>query len=126
MTEKYLMFTQKEVDYYNRMVGDNNPIHYDREFCAKTVFEAPIVPGLLTSSIFGGMFGTQLKDGAILLGMNLIFVAPIYINEQFKARIVEDKQNGKVTTYKLTCFKSDGVIAIEGTAKVICKRYKFQ
>ena len=116
MTEKYLMFTQKEVDYYNRMVGDNNPIHYDKQFCAKTVFEAPIVPGLLTSSIFGGMFGTQLEPGAILLGMKLIFVAPIYINERFKARIVEDKQSGKVTTYKLTCFKSDGVIAIEGKA----------
>ncbi len=121
MIEKSLRFTQKQVNYYNRVIEDSNPIHYDKQFCAKTVFEAPIVPGLLTSSIFGGMLGSQLEPGAILLGINLIFVAPIYINERFKARIVEDKQSGKVTTYKLMCFKSDGVIAIEGTATILSK-----
>jgi len=121
MIEKSRSFTQQDVHNYNALIGDSNPIHYDKEFCAKTVFEAPIVPGLLTSSIFGGILGSQLESGAILLEMNLTFVAPIYINERFNARIVENERKGKVVTYKLTCFKSDGIIAIEGTATIIHK-----
>ena len=124
--EKTHRFSQADVDAYNLMVEDNNPIHYDKEFCANTIFEAPIVPGLLSSSLFGGLLGSNLPDGAILLGMYLKFISPIYIDEKVRARITEVVDDKSVITYNLVCFKYDGVIAIDGTAKVICKRYKFQ
>ena len=114
--EKTHSFSQADVDAYNLMVGDSNPIHYDNGFCKKTIFKAPIVPGLLSSSLFGGLMGTHLKDGAILLGMHLKFVSPIYINEKVKVKITEVVDNKSVTTYNLVCFKSDGITAIDGTA----------
>ena len=117
-SEIFISFTQEDVDAYNSFVIDGNPIHYDIEFCKKTVFEAPIVPGLLTSGLFGGLLGSKLPKGAILLGINLKFIAPVYIDEQIMANIelIKQREDKPIVTYRLICKKSDGRIAVEGEA----------
>jgi len=116
--EIYGLFRQSEVDIYNQVINDRNPIHFDEEFCVETIFKAPIVPGLLASGLFGGLLGSNLPDGAILLGINLKFIAPIYINENVHVYIkfINKKINKSIFIYKLICQKKNGEIAIEGEA----------
>ena len=116
--EKWMIFYQSDINSYNKLVGDTNPLHFDEEFCAETIFEAPIVPGLLSSGLFGGLLGSNLPDGAILLGINLKFIAPIYINERIlvTVHLKEQREDKPIATYKLVCFKADGEIAIDGEA----------
>ena len=118
--EAFITFSQAEVDGFNRTVDDTNPIHFDREFCEKTVFEAPIVPGLLTSGAFGGLLGSNLQDGAILLGMTLGFIAPVYIGEMVRVTMSLEKfrTDKPIATYKLVCYKDNGKVAINGEAIV--------
>ena len=116
--EEYRTFAQQEVDNYNLIIDDTNPIHYDEEFCAKTIFKAPIVPGLLTSSLFGGLLGSNLPDGAILLNITLGFIAPVYVGEKVRVTVEHKSQreDKPIATYKLTCYKDDGRTAIRGEA----------
>ena len=118
--EKWMTFYQSDINSYNKLVGDTNPLHFDEEFCSGTIFEAPIVPGLLSSGLFGGLLGSNLPDGAILLGMKLKFIAPIYIEERVLATIYLEshREDKPIATYKLVCFKADGEIAIDGEAIV--------
>ena len=118
--EAFITFTQTLVGVFNFTVKDTNPIHFDREFCETTIFEAPIVPGLLTSGAFGGLLGSNLPDGAILLGMTLGFIAPVYVGEQVKVTIsLEELRTDKpIATYKLICYKNNGKVAINGEAIV--------
>ena len=116
--ETFITFSQAEVDDYNHMVDDTNPIHHDKEFCEKTIFKAPIVPGLLTSGVFGGLLGSNLPDGAILLGITLGFIAPVYIGEKVRVTIEfeERREDKPIVTYTLVCYKDNGEVAINGEA----------
>jgi acyl dehydratase len=118
--ESFITFTREDVETFNFIVNDTNPIHFDREFCETTVFKAPIVPGLLTSGAFGGLLGSNLPDGAILLGMTLGFIAPVYIGERVKVTMSLEKfrTDKPIATYKLICYKDNNKVAINGEAIV--------
>ena len=116
--ETFIAFSQADVEDFNFTVDDTNPIHYDAEFCDTTIFKAPIVPGLLTSGAFGGLLGSNLPDGAILLGVTLGFIAPVYIGEKVRVTIElkEQREDKPIATYKLVCYKDNGKVAINGEA----------
>ena len=119
-TEKWHSFSQSEVNAYNKMIKDTNPIHYDEDFCKNTIFQAPIVPGLLTASLFGGLLGSSLPDGAILLGQNLKFILPVYMDERIRAVVEfkEQRDDKPIIIFKTTCYKSDDEVAIDGEAVI--------
>ena len=52
-------YTQANVDMFAKISGDNNPIHINPEYAAKTPFGKPIVHGFFAGAIFSKVFGTQ-------------------------------------------------------------------
>ena len=69
------IFNEKDFFEYLKLSGDNNPIHYDKEYSQKTTFQFCIVPGILVGSLFGGLLGSQLPGcGTIHLGQTLNFL----------------------------------------------------
>ncbi len=38
-------FSQEEVNSYNKICGDNNPIHYDYNYASKTFLKDQLCPG---------------------------------------------------------------------------------
>ena len=115
-------FSQAEVNMYNDLIGDTNPIHFDEVYCQKTIFKTSIVPGLLVSSLFGGLLGSKLPGtGTIYLGQNLKFKKPVYIDELVKAliRVVEIRNDKPIIRLSTIVYKKDGEIAIEGDAIVM-------
>lgn len=117
-------FSQDEVLAYAKINVDSNPIHYDTAYSEKTVFKKPIVPGLLTTSLFGGLLGCKLPgNGTIHLGQNVVFLKPVYIDEVVKATITisEIRSDKPIITFQCVVHKSNGEVAITGEAKVIYK-----
>ena len=116
-SEKFITFTQDDIDTFNRCVGDENPIHSDEEFCKNTIFGKPIVPGLLTSGVFGGILGTNLPEGAVLLGIELKFTAPVFVGEKVRVVVMfkKQRQDKPIITFRLVAYCRDK-IAIEGEA----------
>ena len=49
-------FSQKDVEAFAQITGDNNPIHLDTSYAAQTPFKKPIMHGFLGGSIFSICF----------------------------------------------------------------------
>lgn len=52
-------FTAADVRAYADLGGDDNKVHLDAAYAATTQFKAPIVHGMLTSSLIPTLFGAQ-------------------------------------------------------------------
>jgi enoyl-CoA hydratase len=115
-------FSKEEVSFYCQKLSiDNNPIHYDREFAAKTKFGRCIVPGIMVTSLFGGLLGSTLPgNGTIHLGQTSNFVAPVFIDEEVEAiiEIIAIRADKPIITFSTKVFKPDGQLAIDGQAVV--------
>ena len=115
------IFRKKDVYQYLNLSVDNNPIHFDKKFAQTTQFKYCIVPGMLVGSLFGGLLGSKLPGrGTILLGQTLNFINPVYIDEEITAiiEVTKIRSDKPIITFKATCFKSNGSIAVKGEAVV--------
>lgn len=118
-------FTQEEVNNFIKISLDNNPIHYDKDYASSTIFEKPIVHGMLVSSLISAVIGTKLPGkGTIYLGQNLKFVKPVYVNEKIKAvvEVLNKKEQKPIYTLLTTCFNEKGEEVIKGEAVIMFKK----
>lgn len=122
--EHEFSFLQKDVIKFADASGDNNPIHLDPAFAAKTIFKRTIVHGFLGGSVFSKVFGTLFPgEGTIYLKQDLAFYKPMFTNNLYRAifevlDVVSDKNRAIVKT---TILNDQDEIVIDGEA--IIKHY---
>jgi len=116
-----ITFNQENVNTFAQITGDNNPIHLDAEFAAKTIFGKPIVHGFYSASVFSMVFGTKFPgEGTIYMYQDMKFFAPVFVDQPYKAKfeVLEVNTEKHVGTIKCTLEDETGKIVIEGTAKL--------
>lgn len=109
-------FSQADVEAFARVTGDNNPLHLDADFAAKTPFKRPIIHGMLGASIFTKVLGTEFPGyGSIYMSQTTEFLRPMFVDTDYEATFtvqtinpekhvaeilgeIRDQQTGKVTT----------------------------
>ena len=122
-TEK-VRYTQANVDAFAQISGDNNPIHINAEYAAKTPFGKPIVHGFFAGAIFSKVFGTTWPgEGTIYMFQEMSFRAPVFVENDYTAKfevieINEEKHRGVI---KCTLEDTEGNAAIIGEAKLMHK-----
>lgn len=81
-------FSQADFDRFARLSGDDNPIHTDPEFSARTHFGRTVAHGLLLCSVLRSLVD-QLLPGCNIQEQSVMFPAPTFTNEpmRFSARI---------------------------------------
>jgi len=118
--EHQFSFTQKEVDEFARITGDNNPIHINEVEAAKSIFKRRILHGFLSGSVFSKVFGTLWPgEGTIFLSQSMRFVQPMYVNETYKAlfNVVEVKRNG-IYVIETSIVNAENEITLSGEAVI--------
>jgi len=116
-------FSQKDVDDFARVTGDNNPIHLNPEYAAKTMFKRPIMHGMLGASLFSKVFGTMFPgEGTIYLKQSLTFLKPMYVDTPYVAEftvkeVIPDKNRAIVET--LIKDKASGNVCTSGEALIM-------
>lgn len=87
--DKYIYtfsYTQKDVEMFALVTGDNNPIHIDEDFAKNTPFGRPIMHGFLSAAVFSKVFGTLFPgQGTIYMSQEMIFRAPMFVDTQYTA-----------------------------------------
>jgi acyl dehydratase len=114
-------FNQPDVNVFAQITGDNNPIHLDADFAAKTVFGKPIVHGFFSASVFSMVFGTKFPgEGTIYLYQDMKFLAPVFVDRHYKAKfeVLDVNREKHVGIIKCVLEDEAGKVVIEGSAKL--------
>lgn len=118
--EEVFSYTQEQVNKYIELTGDDNPIHHDIEYSQSTIFKRPIVHGMLSASIFSKILGTKMPGmGTIYIKQELNFIRPVYINEQYTARVMITKIEASKFTLDTIIKDKKGNPVLTGQAIVI-------
>jgi acyl dehydratase len=117
-------YTQEQVDRFADVTGDNNPIHINQEYAAKTPFGKPIVHGFFAGAVFSKVFGTMFPgEGTIYMYQEMAFLAPVFVEKDYIAKfeVIEVNQEKHRAVVKCTLEDSEGKVAINGQAKLMHK-----
>ena len=114
-------FNQSDVCMFAQITGDNNPIHLDADFAAKTIFGKPIVHGFFSASVFSMVFGTKFPgEGTIYLYQDMKFLTPVFVDRLYQAKfeVLEVNTEKHIGTIKSVLEDETGKAVIEGCAKL--------
>lgn len=73
-------FTQAEFDLFAKLSGDDNPIHVDPEFSARTKFGKTVAHGMLLYSTIARCLETHLP-GSQQISQELMFPNPTFVDQ---------------------------------------------
>jgi len=119
--------TAEDVAAFARLSGDNNALHVDDEFAARTEFRQRVVHGFLHASILSQLVGMKLPGpGALYLSQTLDFTKPVFINDTVEARGTVKKidPHTRVLTLRTEIFNQNGECVLDGCAQVKLMRMK--
>ncbi len=75
--------TQADIEKFVDLSGDDNKLHVNKEFAAKTSFKKPVVHGMIGASFISTIIGTKIPgDGALWFSQTLEFLLPVRIGDE--------------------------------------------
>ncbi len=113
--------TEKEIELFAEVSGDDNPVHLDAEYAAGTMFKERIAHGMLSAGFISAVIGTRLPGpGAIYMSQQMRFKAPVKIGDVVTAKctITDINAARRRVTLETVCLV-DGKAVIEGEALVM-------
>jgi 3-hydroxybutyryl-CoA dehydratase len=116
--------TETDVVMFAGLTGDNNPIHCNEVFAAKTLFKSRIAHGMFCAGLISCVAGTRLPGpGAVYVDQQLRFTAPVRIGDTVTAlcTIEEIIPERRRVVMKTICAVGDKIV-VEGTATFMVSR----
>jgi acyl dehydratase len=81
-------FSQSDFDRFAALSGDDNPIHVDPEFSARSGFGRTVAHGMLLYSTVCSLLGTRLPGpGTVQVEQELMFPSPTFAGEEVEIRV---------------------------------------
>jgi len=76
------VFTPEMMEQFAAISGDRNPLHVDAAYAAQQGYSAPVVFGLMSSSLYSHLVGMYLPGQfALLQGIDIDFNKPCFAGE---------------------------------------------
>ncbi|MEE9209379.1 MAG: MaoC family dehydratase [Kiloniellales bacterium] len=111
--------TESDNTWFTLITMNQNPLHFDREYAAKSEFGKPLVNSCLTLSIVAGMSVSDVSQKAIAnLGWDKIeLTAPVFVgdtiyaeSEVLSVRDSKSRPTQGIVTVRTTGKKADGTV----------------
>ena len=113
--------TSEDVKRFVTLTGDDNRIHTDAGFAAKTSYKKTVVHGMLGASFISTVIGTKLPgDGALWFAQNLEFLLPVREGDTLtvRAEVVRKDDRTRVVELQTDIFNQSRQMVTKGVAKV--------
>ena len=126
--EKHIVFTQEDVHTFARLTGDYNPIHFDKDYAAKTPYKKTVVHGMLAASAFSGVMGMHFPgEGSIVLQRDIKFIRPVFPGEKYVMRfkLTDIDHATHELTIKTVLKNEKGQVCINGVSRILNTRALF-
>jgi acyl dehydratase len=114
-----LALSEKHVKTFAELTGDYNPLHFDKDFTAKTKFKRLVVQGGLTTGLLHALVAMDMPGpGTVFLSQNWKFTAPVFIGDTITAHaeVLSVHATKPVTQLKITVTRQSGETVLEGEA----------
>ena len=113
------VLTQADFDAFAELSGDDNPIHVDEAFSAKTRFGRTVSHGMLLATILRGMLD-QLVPGGRQVEQKLMFPSPTFAGDAMRFAVIRRSDDGRHVVADVNCERiDDGVITCAGEARLL-------
>jgi 3-hydroxybutyryl-CoA dehydratase len=115
--------TAADIEDFARVTGDNQPLHLDDEFAARTRFKSRIAHGMLSAGYISALLGTKLAPDtiAIYLSQSLRFLRPVKLGDTVTVRgeVKAIDTEKRFVSVQTDCFNQDGEAVVTGEAVVM-------
>jgi 3-hydroxybutyryl-CoA dehydratase len=112
--------TSDDLRKFAELSGDWNPVHFDEEFAAKSMFRQRIAHGMVSVAKFSGIFGMELPGlGALWESQTVKFMSAVLLDKPYRAIAEARAIDGRRVTFDTWVEDGDGQRVIEGSGVVI-------
>jgi 3-hydroxybutyryl-CoA dehydratase len=112
--------TREAIDLFGEISGDYNPVHFDAEYAAQTVFREPIAHGMLSAAYISAVIGMELPGpGAIYVSQSLAFKAPVKVGDVVLTAVRVAELLPKRRARLETACSVGGRVVLEGEAVLL-------
>lgn len=115
------IFTQSDFDRFATLSGDNNPIHVDPEFAARTRFGRTVAHGMFLYSVVCSVLGTRLPGpGSLQAEQALMFPTATPSGEEVEAcvEVTDVDPAGGLVDLTTRVVRPDGDPGLQGRTRV--------
>jgi 3-oxoacyl-[acyl-carrier protein] reductase len=120
-TELKKRLLEKDVVAFSNLTGDNNPLHMNEQYAAKTRFGHRVVHGMLSASYISTVIGTQIPgEGSLWMSQTINFIAPARIGDEITiiATVTSKSEALRIIGLDISITNQDGSKLITGSSKV--------
>jgi len=113
--------SSKDIARFTAMSGDRNPLHYDEDLAAGSVFGGIIVQGGVTSAILNAVVAEDLPGpGTVFLHVDWNFRVPARPGDVITGtvEVLDVREDKPITRLATTVSNQDGTVVLEG--EVLC------
>lgn len=109
------LLTQDDFNRFAALSGDDNPIHVDPEFSARTRFGKTVAHGMFLYSLICGLIAKNFL-GATQVSQDLMFPTPSYVGEEItvSARVLEFDAAQNLARVETRVTRPNGEIGLQG------------
>ncbi len=111
-------FSQAEFDAFARLSGDDNPIHVDPEFSARTRFGRTVAHGMLLYSVICGAISRHFP-GVVQVSQELKFPAPTFAEEPMTILLQSAETDGRQVRLLTEMRNPEGTVTLTGEAVIL-------
>jgi 3-oxoacyl-[acyl-carrier protein] reductase len=116
--------TEDDIRKFVELTGDDNPLHVDPEYAARTSFKGIVVHGMLGASFLSTLIGKRLPgEGSLWVSQTLDFLLPVRIDDELQvtARITAKHARERLLVLDVEIRNQHGqrVLSGEGRVKVL-------
>lgn len=113
--------TAEDIRKFTDLTGDDNRLHTDAAYAARTSYKKPVAHGMLGASFISTIIGTKLPgDGALWFAQNLEFLLPVRVGDTLtiRANVTKKDDRTKVIELQTDITNQHRQKVTRGTAKV--------
>jgi 3-hydroxybutyryl-CoA dehydratase len=86
--ERIRTVTDADIRAFAAISGDDNPVHLDDDYAARSIFKGRVAHGMLAGALISALLGTELPGpGAVYLSQKLEFKRPIRPGDEVTVRV---------------------------------------
>ena len=115
--------SEGDVVAFARATGDEQPLHLDDAYAAKSRFKRRVAHGMLTAGFISAALGTKLAPNAtvIYLSQSLRFLRPVFPGDTVTAHleVTAVDPEKRFVTCSTECVNQDGQSVLTGEATVL-------